>query len=220
MNAFVCNVLMYECPYARIYEYLHAVCMFTCVLYVCILSCHFILFPMFIILIFRLGFCPCPVQWGWQHQAMLNTGSPSISVLWVNSSPATITDISLDTFRPVFLGLPFPLGLGNGRSVTDFRQDVAHCTCPYHLSRPLQRNAVISLLPSFWSSQTEDVSTRSLVPQIQWIIARSLQWYRLRSKMFGPHVSLPWSITERTQAVYHLPCTLYLRRQVPGGEDR
>ena len=30
---------------------------------------------------FRLGCCPCPIQWGWQHQATPNTGSPSISVL-------------------------------------------------------------------------------------------------------------------------------------------
>ena len=32
----------------------------------------------FVISIFRLGCCPCPIQWGWQHQAMLNSGSPSI----------------------------------------------------------------------------------------------------------------------------------------------
>ena len=39
-----------------------------------------------IISIFRLGCCPCPIQRGWQHQATANTGSPSLSVLWVNPS--------------------------------------------------------------------------------------------------------------------------------------
>ena len=43
--------------------------------------------------------CPCPIQRGWQHQAKPNTGSPSISVLRVNPSQATIIDISLDTLR-------------------------------------------------------------------------------------------------------------------------
>ena len=38
--------------------------------------------------------------WGWQHQAMSNTDSTCISVLRVNASQATITDISLHAFRP------------------------------------------------------------------------------------------------------------------------
>ena len=33
----------------------------------------------FIMSIFRLGCCSCPIQCGWQHQATLNTGSPSVS---------------------------------------------------------------------------------------------------------------------------------------------
>ena len=143
-----------------------------------------------IISMFRLGCCPCPIKWGWQHQRKPNIGSPSISVLWVNRSQATITDISLDTFRPRLSRPSFTLGPGSGRSVTNLIQDVARGTCPYHLSCPLWRTAVISLMPSFWSSDTEDVSTRSLVPQIQRILARSLRQSRFRPKMFGPKVSL------------------------------
>ena len=55
---------------------------------------------------------------------------------------------------------------GSGRSVTDLIQDVVCFTCPYHLSRPLWRTSVISLMPNLWSSETEYVSARSLVPQI------------------------------------------------------
>ena len=53
----------------------------------------------FIISIFILGCCPCPIKWGWQHQPMPNTGCSSISVLRVNASQTTLTDISLDKFR-------------------------------------------------------------------------------------------------------------------------
>ena len=35
---------------------------------------------------FRLMCCLCPILWGWQHQAMSNTGSPCIPVEWVNTS--------------------------------------------------------------------------------------------------------------------------------------
>ena len=35
---------------------------------------------------FRLRYCPCPILWGWQYQAMSNTCSPCISVYWVNAS--------------------------------------------------------------------------------------------------------------------------------------
>ena len=83
----------------------------------------------------------------------------------------------------VFLCLPFHLGLGSGRSARDLIQDVALYACPYHL-RPLRRTAVIPVMPSFWSSETEDVSTRSLVPQIHQIMARSLQRSLFMSKMF------------------------------------
>ena len=41
-----------------------------------------------------------PILWVWQHQAILNTGSPCISGMRVNSSQATNTDIGLHTFRP------------------------------------------------------------------------------------------------------------------------
>ena len=64
---------------------------------------------------------------------------------------------------PVFLGLPFSLGLGSGQ------------ICPYHLScPPLQRTAVSSLMPSFLSDEAEGVLSWTLVPQIQRIMERSL----------------------------------------------
>ena len=48
---------------------------------------------------FRLGCCPCPILWDWQHQAMWNTGSPYISDLRVNGSQATNTNTGLCTFK-------------------------------------------------------------------------------------------------------------------------
>ena len=74
--------------------------------------------PSFIISIFRLGCCPFPIQWGWQHQDMPNTASPSISVLWVNLSQATYNDFSLDTFRPCLTRPSFPSEAGK-RNVCD-----------------------------------------------------------------------------------------------------
>ena len=35
---------------------------------------------------FRLRCCLCPILWGWQHKALSNTGSPCISVKWINAS--------------------------------------------------------------------------------------------------------------------------------------
>ena len=54
---------------------------------------------------FKWGCWPCPILWGEQHQNMLNSGFACISVLQVNASHATITDINLHTFRPLSLRL-------------------------------------------------------------------------------------------------------------------
>ena len=59
--------------------------------------------------------------------------------------------------------------------VIDLIQAVACCTLPYHLSCWLGRTDVISSMPSFCSSEAEGVSSTSLMPQIQLIMARSLQ---------------------------------------------
>ena len=83
-----------------------------------------------------------------------------------------------------------------------------HTCCPYHLNRPLRRTVAISLMPSSLSSEAEGVSSWTFVPQIQWIMPWSLRQSRLRSKVFGTYVSLPWSIGEWAQAMYTLPCTL------------
>ena len=96
----------------------------------------------------------------------------------------------------VFLGLPRPLVSGIGRSVTDSMQDVAHCTCPFHLSCRLWRTAIIFLMPCFCSSEAEGVSSRSL--GIQEITARSLRWRPCMSVV---------SMAERMQASYTLPST-------------
>ena len=54
---------------------------------------------------YRLGCCPCPIQWGWQHQAMLNTCSPCV---YVSASQATFPEISLDILRPWLSRPSFP----------------------------------------------------------------------------------------------------------------
>ena len=118
-----------------------------------------------IISIFRLRCCPCHIQWGWTLalQASLSCGSKPVR-------PHSLISVLAHSDH-VFLGLPVILGPGSRRSVTDLIQDLACCTCPYHLSHLLRRTAVISLLPNFWSSETEDVSSWSLVPPILWIMA-------------------------------------------------
>ena len=140
--------------------------------------------------IFRLGCCPCPIQWGWQHQAMPTTGSPSISVLRVNTGQATFTDISLDTFRPCLSSPSFPSGVGK-RKVCD-RSDTGHGTL--YMSIPSQPPAVkdycISLMPSM----------------IQQIMARPL-----RQSCFGSKVFRVW--TPCFASMGH-------SRAVPGGQDR
>ena len=158
--------------------------------------------------IFRLGCCLCPIQCGWQHQAMSTTSFLWVSVLRVSASQATCPDISPDTCRPCLSRSSFPSRPGSGKSVTDLIQGVARCTCPYHLSRPLRCTAVISLMPNFLSSEAEGVSSWTLVPQIQRIMAWLLRQIHFKSKMFGHHFSLPWRIAEPTHAMCTLPRTL------------
>ena len=50
--------------------------------------------------LFILRFCPCPMLWCRQQQAISSIDSPFISVLRINTSQATITDINLHTFKP------------------------------------------------------------------------------------------------------------------------
>ena len=86
----------------------------------------------------------------------------------------------------VFRGLPFflvPRYRGvkisshtwNLKNLLVLIQDVAHCTWPYHLSCRQLRTDVISLMPSFCSSESECVLILSLMPQIQRIMAQSLR---------------------------------------------
>ena len=150
---------------------------------------------------------------GWQRQAMRNTGCPSVSVLQVNAVQALFTDISLDTLRPCLSRSSLHSGARKRYVCDRFDKDMTRCAWPYHRSHPLQSTAEIPLMPSFWSSDTEGVSSWSLLPQIQWIMAQSLRCNSSRSELFSPHIFLSWSILEWTQA-------MHLRREVPGGEDR
>ena len=87
--------------------------------------------------------------WSWQHQTKSNSGFPCISVLCDNDNRATITDIIFTHSYHIFLDVSLPLVPGIRRSVTGVIQDEANCTCPYHLSRRLQRTAVISAMPIY-----------------------------------------------------------------------
>ena len=50
----------------------------------------------------------------------------------------------------VFLGLPRFLVPGTPNRMMELMQEVARCTCPYHLRRRVRRTAVISSTSSFW----------------------------------------------------------------------
>jgi len=50
----------------------------------------------------------------------------------------------------VFLGLPRFLVPGTPNRVMELMQEVARCTCPYHLRCRVRRTAVISSTSSFW----------------------------------------------------------------------
>ena len=94
--------------------------------------------------------------------------------------------------------------------VIDLIQAVACCTLPYHLSCWLGRTDVISSMPSFCSSEAEGVSSTSLMPQIQLIMARSLQWNHSR-----------FTTMEHSQVnagLIHL--ATYTGWEVCGGSDR
>ena len=108
----------------------------------------------------------------------------------------------------VLPGPPRPPAPGTPNRVMELMQEVAHCTCPYHLRRRVRRTAVISSTSSFYWSTAEEISSSSFAPQIHLIMARSFLRSRCRSEAFGAQVSLPWSIVDRTQAVNTLPRVL------------
>ena len=81
----------------------------------------------------------------------------------------------------------------------------ARATWPCHLSLRDLSNEVISSSPSLSRRAAEGVSSRSLTPHIQRIIALSVCLKRCMSVEVGAQVSLPWSRAERTQALNTLP---------------
>ena len=127
--------------------------------------------------ILRLGCCPCPIQWGSVGSTRLCQTPALRAALSCGSRPARphLLASAFIFSLHVFLCLPRVLGPGSGKSVTDLIQDVACCTCPYHLSHPLRRTVVTPLMPSFWSSEADGVSSWSSVPQIHRIMVQPLQ---------------------------------------------
>ena len=123
---------------------------------------------------------------------MWNRLSMLLSCGWTPARPQLPTSIFTHSDR-IFLDLPRPLMPGMGKSVTDLIQDKACSTCPYHMSHWLWRTAVISSMPSFCRRTAEVVvSSQSFVPQIQWIMAQSLQ--RSRCTMnFQWKKKVPWN---------------------------
>ena len=98
---------------------------------------------------FRLGCCPCPILWvGSTRLYRTPVLHASLSCGSLAARPQILTSV-FTLSDHVFLGLPHPLVLGIGRFVTDLIQDVARCTCPYHLSLRLRRTAVISSMLKF-----------------------------------------------------------------------
>ena len=127
----------------------------------CIIEAFDILYPSVCIHL-RLEHCLRPIWWGWQHKAMLITGSPSGCVLWVNARQATSLTSFLTHLDHISLGFPRPLVQGITKYATKSIHEVACCTCPDHLSRWLWRTAIISLMSSLWSSEAEGLSSWSL----------------------------------------------------------
>ena len=85
---------------------------------------------------FRLRCCPCPILWGWQHQARCQTPAvhASLSAGSTTARPHSLTSVFTHSDH-VLWGLPFFLVPGIWKFVIDLIQDVAHCTWPYNLSR-------------------------------------------------------------------------------------
>ena len=104
----------------------------------------------------------------------------------------------------VLRGLSFFLVLGIWKCVIYLIQDVANCTWPDHFSPWQWRTEVMSSMSSFCSNEAEYVSSLSLMPQIQWIMAQSLQWSCCSSGSSGVHIPLPWSTAEATYTLPHI----------------
>ena len=137
---------------------------------------------------------------------MSNTSSPTSLF---SASTLARPDLSTSVFTHsdhVLQGLPSFVLSGSGKFVIDLIQDVARCTWSYHhLGRRKGRTDVVSSMSTFRSREADGVSSLSLMPEIQRIMARSLRRIRRISDSFGPLVSLPRSLVERTQAWYPLP---------------
>ena len=71
------------------------------------------------------------------------------------------------------------------------------------------------LMQSFWSSEAEGVLFWSFVQQIQQIMEQALRQSCWRSEVFGPHISLLYSLAD-TGRVH----PAIILGEVLGGEDR
>ena len=107
------------------------------------------------IYIYILGCCPCSFD-----------GSPCVSVLRANSRSHSLTSISTHSDY-VFLGLPRLLLLGIGKSVTVWYR-TGHAIHVFNI-------LATDLMPSFWKSEYDDVSSWSLVTGVTHFAAH-LAW--------------------------------------------
>ena len=104
--------------------------------------------------IFRLRCCPCPILWGWQHQAMSNTGSLYLCLVYQHQLGHTCWHQSshIQTMsNQAFLS----------RQCREWESlwGMWYRTWPYHLSRRQRRTDVISSISSLYSSEAEGVSS-------------------------------------------------------------
>ena len=124
-------------------------------------------------------------------------GAPGLRVyLFCESTPARpqlLTSVFTHSDY-VYLSHLCPLVPGIGKFLTNLIEDVARFTWPFHLGCRLWRADVISSMPTFCSSEAEGVSYLYFVPQIRRIMAGLLWRSRCNSGLFGPQVSLAWSI--------------------------
>ena len=110
----------------------------------------------------------------------------------------------------VFFNLSLPFVLGILKSVTDLIEDVAHCTCPDHLSRLQWRP------PWYPRHQVPGVEKPRAFLFSFWCYRCSISWSCHSSRAtagqwHSVHGSLPWNKTEWMETVYNLPWTIRKR---------
>ena len=122
-------------------------------------------------------------------------GFSVFSVLWFNTSQATLVDLSPYTCRPC-LHRPSRLSSATNRRVCD-RFDTGHD--PQYMTIPSELPTVKDQCNIPNAEFLSGVTSLSLVSQIPRITVLSLWQSLCSSGLFGHHVSLMWSIIKWTQ---------------------